>query len=842
MKYLGMFVVIVWLLAACNYQPVATPDAGELEAQAGFVDVGGALDVSVNRISEQSSLALNSAGRPVVAWVEYNASDSGFDYDDKLYVKQWNGSQWVRLGASLSNVNRVDNPSIAVTSTGYPIVAYERCLPDRQQCYATDSPPDIDIFVKQWDGSKWLQLGGELTTPTLSRQSRLPALAVDAQNRPVVAYSECLEYTGDFCTGYDLYVKRWDGSKWVVLGTALNVQKNVAPVVSGSYASGATVALDGLGRIVVAWQEGTTTASPRVYAKRWNGSSWTLLGSAVDRNDTNPVRYNYKPSLVIDKKTNTPYVAYVDYIPATNDDNLYVMKFDGSKWVQVSSNIDSAGSKVDNPSLSLTPDSRPMVAYDESYNGNRNIYIKVLSLGGTWGYVGARVERTITNNAYLPSLAVDATGNAIFSYEEEVAGQQRNVYVRKYQPDVPKSWTFLGGKINYSNGAGNPLLDFDSSSNPIAVWTELQSLPQGLYRRLYAKRWDGSNWLPLGQELNVSNKNVFEFSLAVAKTNNPIAAWSETTLENQFGNRLNADIYVKRWNGSAWVRLGGALDKDATKIAEVRSVVLDSSGVPVVMWEECTQTYTDPNNGDVSCQNKSLYVKRWNGNAWISLDAALTSFGPYAGTTSFADRSFQMVAGQSLFVAWRELTVSGSASSYAIEVRRWDGSNWVKLTSIPTLRKYSEPSFSLAADSGGQPAIAWASCTKIFVGGVNNDEISCIESTLFVRRWNGSVWEKRGEDIVTTELYSSVDLKMETPTNPVVQISSCLVEFCGSDAKVKIFRWGGSGWTDIAISLNDNNAQTSPGFFTLDSANNPVIVWFENLLSGDLNIRVRRYQ
>jgi hypothetical protein len=190
-----------------------------------------------------------------------------------------------------------------------------------------------------------------------------------------------------------------------------------------------SLATDNLDRPVVAVSKCPVPNDQcNLYVKRWDGTKWVQLGTSLSRSTANNT---YNPSLAVDKN-GTLFVAYIENV--AGDQNLYVKKWTGSTWVQVSSNVDTAGSGVDNPSLAFTPDGRPMVAYDESYKGNRNIYIKRLNASNRWEYVGARAERNIANDAYLPSLAVDSAGNAIFSYKEYLQYKALNVYVRKYQP------------------------------------------------------------------------------------------------------------------------------------------------------------------------------------------------------------------------------------------------------------------------------------------------------------------------------------------------------------------------------------------------------------------------
>jgi hypothetical protein len=90
MKYLGMFVTTVWILAACTYQPLPGQEdkEGGLTAQAGFIDVGAALDIAPANQVFAPSLVLDKNGKPVVAWQEDTNNTS------IAYLKTWNGSSW----------------------------------------------------------------------------------------------------------------------------------------------------------------------------------------------------------------------------------------------------------------------------------------------------------------------------------------------------------------------------------------------------------------------------------------------------------------------------------------------------------------------------------------------------------------------------------------------------------------------------------------------------------------------------------------------------------------------------------------------------------------------------
>ncbi len=79
-----------------------------------------------------------------------------------------------------------------------------------------------------------------------------------------------------------------------------------------------------------------------------------------------------------------------------------------------------------------------------------------------------------------------------------------------------------------------------------------------------------------GRVATGSNANA---SLAQTSDGIPVIAYSAS--DGTFNN-----ISVKRWTGSSWVQLGGFLDVNTKGNANDPSLALDSSGNPVVAWEE----------------------------------------------------------------------------------------------------------------------------------------------------------------------------------------------------------------------------------------------------------------
>ncbi|MGI8746770.1 MAG: hypothetical protein ACR2J4_00245, partial [Deinococcus sp.] len=121
---------------------------------------------------------------------------------------------------------------------------------------------DVYVSKRGADGC-WQPLGGAVNhrphTYTFA-----PQLAVGGWG-PVAAWLEDQE-------GVDnVFVKRWSGRAWVSLGDSLNARP-------GHLAERPALALDRQGFPLLAWVEGGAGQARQVYAKRWDGRRWTLLG------------------------------------------------------------------------------------------------------------------------------------------------------------------------------------------------------------------------------------------------------------------------------------------------------------------------------------------------------------------------------------------------------------------------------------------------------------------------------------------------------------------------------------------------------------------------------------
>lgn len=304
--------------------------------------------------SKYPSLAINGSGNPIVAWQME-------DLNDQIYLKQWNGTTWEELGGSatgggISNSTcSAKSPSLAINGSGFPVVAWQN---------NTVSNYD-EIYVKEWDGNNWVELGTESASGGgISNNinfSEKPSLAINGSGNPVVAWQD---YTpGDA----EIYIKQWNGSIWEEIGGSASgggVSNN-----SGS-SWDASLAVTGSSDITVVWCD-NSSGNVEIYLKQWNGSNWVELGgSASGGGISNSTGKPECPVVIIDN-SNNPIVAWQDNLSSDYDDEIYLKKWNGSNWVELGSSGSGDGlSDTDlvssSPSLVINDLGNPAVVWHES--------------------------------------------------------------------------------------------------------------------------------------------------------------------------------------------------------------------------------------------------------------------------------------------------------------------------------------------------------------------------------------------------------------------------------------------------------------------------------------------
>ena len=695
MKRLGLL-IIVFLLSACNVSPVnqdeINPQAdfwlrigGEVDkvltsralAPAVAVDVNGqpivawqespttsydiyvkrwrkdlngweSLGAKLDNLSLQNAIepdiAVDQLGNPVVVWSEL----AGNSYD--INVKRWStgccGSSWQKVGNSLDKdlLARADQPAIAVSDNGSPFVVWRE---------------SNKIYAKFWDGLSWIDLGQVNATNFLASS---PDIALDTNDVPVIAW---LEKGSDGKS--DVYASKWNGSGWkslaslhdttqdatdLSLTTDLSGRPVVALVLDGNivvkrlqggtwqilgdvldnaeinYVSSPSVSADQTDRIYVTWSELEGT-NYNVYAKSWNGS-WQALDTTLAISESKKAL----SSAVATNATGQVFVSWQEYSGALNREDIRVGQWTTQSWQPLGDTLDTVlKNSINNPSLDIDKSGSSVIAWIESANSIRSLYIKRW-VGKSWVQLGEKVNSL--NSLGLQILRINHLGHIYIAYLEN-----SKLIVKRWQSG---GWQALGSAI--SNVSSVDLdLGFTAGGLPVVLYA--------INNQLSLKRWNGTTWANWGGQINQGDTNyAVRFELGVSNSNQPYviyieeyegvlkakklsgSAWESignlavgTSDYNGVGFDMSVDqnsfpvvafqgyytgnysIYVKRWDGTNWNSLGAALDVNVWRNSHSPSLDIDNLGNPVVIWQEVLLGEFD--------EKAVAFVKRWNGSQWI---------------------------------------------------------------------------------------------------------------------------------------------------------------------------------------------------------------------------------
>jgi hypothetical protein len=174
-------------------------------------------------------------------------------------------------------------------------------------------------------------------------------------------------------------------------------------------------------------------------------------------------------------------------------------------------------------------------------------------------------------------------------------------------------WEALGGSLNAVNAPETLEYTQEMASvggTPWVAWVEPAGPPPNP-TRLRVASWNGTSWVQRGSDLNVDPALPALIPSIANVGGVPYVAWVQPL---SFG----ADLRVARWNAatSAWDLVGGPLEFGSPDAYGNLPMIRDIGGEPHVLFVNVGSTASPPG---------TLEVKRWNGTAWVSVGGAVAS-------------------------------------------------------------------------------------------------------------------------------------------------------------------------------------------------------------------------
>jgi hypothetical protein len=614
--------------------------------------------------------------------------------------------------------------------------------------------------IAKWNGNSWSALGSGMSG---AMNARVSALAVSGNN--LYAGGQFTDAGGIAATN----IAQWNGSSWSALDSGL-----MGPDDYPFY-GGAVSALVVSGSNVYAGGTFTTAGGiPATNIAKWNGSSWSSLGSGISGN--NNLFFGSVAVHALAVSGNSVYVGgYFTIAGGTAATNI--AKWDGNTW----STLGSGMNYYDHVYALAASGSNVYAAGTFTKAGGIPSANIARWNGSSWSALGSGIS-----GGELRSLAISGSNVYAGGYFTTAGGIPAN-YIAKWDGS---SWSALGSGVSgslgpYSSGvfalavsgtdlyAGGPFsVAGQSTASGIAKWSgsSWSALGSGMDDTLvvlapsgndlyvgggftklfsgtnpisanYIAKWNGSSWTALGSGMNGVVR-----SLAVSGSN----VYAGGAFTNAGGIAAN---FIAKWNGSSWSALGSGMNSDVIALAVSGSYLYAGGG------------FTRAGGSTVN------YVAKWNGSSWSSVSTGMSGvpfgnaptvfalaasggdvyaggfFGtagdiPAANIAKWDGSSWSAlgsgmdnivyalaVSGSDLYAGGAFFSAGGIAAGY---VAKWDGGSWSALDSgIPGDFSYSGGAVSALAVSG----------SDLYVGGAS------VSSGNNLAKWDGSSWSPLGSGV-----------------------------------------------------------------------------------------------
>ena len=335
--------------------------------------------------------------------------------------------------------------------------------------------------------------------------------------------------------------------------------------------------------------------------------------------------------------------------------------------------------------------------HSDQDNNTFGVYAQRYNAGGSKSGVEFRVNATSSGTQSNPSVAMDADGNFVITWDSNQGGNPGNIYAQRYNADgIATSGEFPVNSFALGSQS-NPSIAMDAGGDFVIAWNSFGQ--DGDDFGIYAQRYnaDGS---AAGDEFRVNTDTTGPQqapSIAMNAGGDFVITWESALLTKVNGGDF--DIYARRYNASGNpVGVKFQVNTATAGTQSAPSVALDAEGDFVITWHSDVL-----DNGDFD-----IYARRYNADG-SDAGAGVEDLVNTVTTGDQASPSIAMDADGDFVITWHsDVLNNGDFDIYAQRYHA-NGSTALDEFRVNTFFTSNQASPGIAMDADDDFIIAWHS-------------------------------------------------------------------------------------------------------------------------------------
>ncbi|WP_109830041.1 putative Ig domain-containing protein [Reichenbachiella versicolor] len=370
-----------------------------------------------------TSIGMDADGDFVVAWGVYGS----------IYAQRYNSTGEAQgdefVVDNVTGFSTTKQPEVAMNASGDFVITW-----DIKGAGAIDGS-GYGVYARRYNSAGEAQGEKFLVNAYTTGDQKTPAIAMDDDGDFVIAWSGKGEDAGG---GIDLIAQRFDASGNKV-GSEFFVNSNIG---YSQYCKNPSIAMDGEGDFVIAWEDSYADASGYgIEARRYNAAGESQ-GSGLFQVNTSTTSSQRNADVAMDSDGDF-VVAWTSSHDAVYSGDVYAQRFDASGVAldgEFLVNVTRGSYSTPNrkPAVAMNADGEFVISWDapnSDISFEYEVYARHYNASGVAQSDEILVNTETSGEQNLPSIAMDDDGDFVIAYKNDHGGS--NVYAQLF--DITRS-------------------------------------------------------------------------------------------------------------------------------------------------------------------------------------------------------------------------------------------------------------------------------------------------------------------------------------------------------------------------------------------------------------------